>query len=113
MADATAYAILWARERDVELRFERHLAALLVADADCGAADRSTGCPGPGWRCEACGDDHPANAVITVRTPVGVVCLTCCPTCADALRGGAPLPVTSGTLVRLVAQHLRHVGREQ
>jgi hypothetical protein len=63
-------------------------------------------CP-VGFRCEICGDATDGMAPVTSTTPLGVLCLTACPRCAES--DLAP-PVSIGTAVKLVAQHCTHLG---
>jgi hypothetical protein len=49
-------------------------------------------CP-VGTRCECCGDDPTHLSVIAAWTPVGIVCLTACPGCAEQLDRGCPHPI--------------------
>ena len=60
-----------------------------------------------GVRCESCGTEHADLQVRTVTTPLGVMCLTLCPRCANS---GVVPPVSIGTAVRLTAQHCEHLG---
>jgi hypothetical protein len=60
-----------------------------------------------GFRCEICGDAADGMVPVTAVTPLGILCLTACPRCADS--DMAP-PVSVGTAVKLVLQHCIHSG---
>jgi hypothetical protein len=46
---------------------------------------------------------------VTADTPLGVVCLTCCPRCSGAVGHAAP-PVSVATAARLAMEHCAHLG---
>src|SRR5689334_7539277 len=60
-----------------------------------------------GHRCESCGVESSDLAVTTASTPLGVLCVSLCPTC---LASGIAPPIAIGTAVRLVAAHCEHLG---
>jgi hypothetical protein len=60
-----------------------------------------------GHRCESCGVERHDLAVSTATTPLGVLCLTLCPPCAEF---GEMPRVAVGTAARLVAHHAGHLG---
>jgi hypothetical protein len=62
-------------------------------------------CP-RGHRCESCGAESPALAVVTRTVLAEVLCLTLCPRCAVS---GRPPQVMLSTAERLVAQHAAHL----
>ena len=68
--------------------------------------DDTSRCP-LGRRCESCGDDHPAVAVRTATTPMGVLCVTLCQRCAAS---GEMPRVAVSTAAKLVLQHCQHIG---
>jgi hypothetical protein len=69
--------------------------------------DNTDRCP-RGVRCEACGREGNDLAVTTAELgPLGIACLTLCPSCRTS--NVAP-PVAVGTAVRLVVQHCEHLG---
>jgi hypothetical protein len=72
----------------------------------------TTGCP-LGHRCESCGADQPALAVLVVLIePVGVACLTTCGPCRSAFAAGMSPPIMASTAVRLCEQHAAHVAAQ-
>jgi hypothetical protein len=60
-----------------------------------------------GHRCESCGAERTDLALTTASTPLGVLCVTLCPTC---LASGIAPPIAIGTAVRLVGAHCEHLG---
>jgi len=69
-------------------------------------ADASN-CP-KGHRCESCGTEHGELAVeTTTNRRLGTFCLTMCRRCAAF---GQDVPIALSTAMRLVEQHLEHLG---